>query len=78
MDDLVAELIDVLEDQYSLIQEIRRIGDVGTGQRGAADENSARFGAALGAIFEWVDTEGGKYGLQLQDRDEREGSEDPR
>ncbi len=78
LDDLIALLIDVLEDQYTLIQEIRRIGDAGTRQREAADENTGRFGSAFGAIFEWVDTEGGKYGLQLQDSDEQSGGEDPR
>ena len=72
-DDLTNDLIDVMEDQYSLVHAIRRQdGEVGPGERETADQNSSRYVSTWDAILEWVEAEGGKYGLQLQDRDGQE------
>jgi len=71
-------LIAVMEDQYSLVQEILRTERLTPDRRETADLNAVRYGKAQAEILEWVRNEGGKYGLELQDRDEQEGAAGPR
>jgi membrane associated rhomboid family serine protease len=78
VNDSVENLIAVMEDQYSLVQEILRTERLTPDRRETADLNAVRYGKAQAEILEWVRNEGGKYGLELQDRDEQEGAAGPR
>lgn len=63
-DQLVAELVRVMQDQYELIQDIERSGTVTLAQSRRSKENSERYEMITDSFSSWVDTEGKKYGIQ--------------
>ena len=63
-DQLVAELVRVMQDQYELIQDVERSGTVTLAQSRRSKENSARYEMITDSFSSWVDTEGKKYGIQ--------------
>ena len=63
-DQLVAELVRVMQDQYELIQDIERSGTVTFAQSRRSKENSAQYEMINDSFSSWVDTEGKKYGIQ--------------
>ena len=63
-DKLVADLIQVMQDQYDLVQDIERSGTVTFAQSRRSKENSARYETINDAFSSWVDAEGPKYGIQ--------------
>jgi rhomboid protease GluP len=71
-DELVADLLRVMQDQYDLIQDIERSRTVTFAQSRRAKENSARYEAITNEFSSWVDAEGKKYGIQ---RDREHGLE---
>lgn len=67
-DRVVQQLDQVLESQYSLIEEIRQTGEIQADHIRQLERNSATFGQAFDTLFEWVQREGGSYGIQLRGR----------
>jgi len=63
-DKLMADLIQVLQDQYDLLQDIQRSGTVTFAQSRRSKDNSAKYEAITNAFSAWVDAEGQKYGIQ--------------
>jgi membrane associated rhomboid family serine protease len=64
-DQLTAELLKVMQDEYALIEEVERAGTVtfATGQR--LKENTDRYTAVMAKFSKWVQTDGARYGIQM-------------
>ena len=65
---IVQQLDRALANQSSLIEDIRRNGEIRESHIQQLEQNTAAFRQALEALFEWVDREGGSYGIQRRDR----------
>jgi rhomboid protease GluP len=63
-DQLTADLLRVMQDQYDLVQEIERSGTVTLAHSQRLKEHAARFEATMNAFSKWVDSEGSSYGIQ--------------
>ena len=65
-DELVAELLEVMDEQYAIIQDVRRGASAGSSQMRRLESNSERYRRTVRALFDWVETEGGRYGLEIR------------
>ena len=63
-DELIADLLRVMQDQYDLVQDIQRSGTVTFAHSRRLKENSSRYETIVDSFSKWVDTEGRKYGIQ--------------
>ena len=63
-DQLVADLLGVLQDQYELLQDIERSGTVTFAHSRRLKEISERYDKIMDSFSKWVDSEGPKYGIQ--------------
>jgi membrane associated rhomboid family serine protease len=63
-DQLTADLLGVMQDQYDLVQDIERSGTVTFAHSRKLKENSSRYQASMDSISKWVDSEGSKFGIQ--------------
>jgi membrane associated rhomboid family serine protease len=63
-DKLISDLVQVMQEQYDLIQDIQRSGTVTIAQSRRSKENYAKYEAITDAFSAWVDAEGQKYGIQ--------------
>ena len=67
-DALTADLLRVMQDQYELVQEVERTGKVTFAHSRKLKQNVARYDSLMKSIFDWVDTDGPKYGIQMGKR----------
>ncbi len=65
-DELVTELLRVMEEQYAIVQDVRRGAGPRSSQMKRLESNSARYRRAVRALFDWVETDGGRYGLDIR------------
>ena len=63
-DELIADLLRVLQDQYDLVQDIERSGTVTFAHSRRLKENSSRYEMIMNSFSKWVDSEGRNYGIQ--------------
>jgi membrane associated rhomboid family serine protease len=63
-DELIADLLRVMQDQYDLVQDIERSGTVTFAHSRRLKENSSRYETIMASFSKWVDAEGPKYGIQ--------------
>src|SRR6266850_2382446 len=63
-DELIADLLRVMQDQYDLVQDIERSGTVTLAHSRRLKENTSRYETTVDSFSRWVDTEGRKYGIQ--------------
>jgi len=63
-DQIVADWLRVLQDQYELVQDIERSGTVTLAHSRRLKEISARYDTIMDSFSKWVDSEGQKYGIQ--------------
>ena len=76
-DELVAELLDVMEEQYAIVGSVRRGAGAGSGQMRRLESNSERYRRTVRALFDWVETDGGRYGLELRSQGGDQQSPEP-
>jgi hypothetical protein len=63
-DELISGLLQVMQDQYELVQDIERSGTVTFAHSRRLKENSERYETIKNSFSRWVDTEGRKFGIQ--------------
>ena len=63
-DELIADLLRVMQDQYDLVQDIERSGTVTFAHSRRLKENSSRYEMIVDSFSKWVDSEGRNYGIQ--------------
>jgi len=63
-DELIADLLRVMQDQYDLVQDIERSGTVTFAHSRRLKENSSRYEMIMNSFSKWVDSEGRNYGIQ--------------
>lgn len=64
-DELMAELLRVLQDQYDLIQDVERAGTVTFAHSQRLKANAERYNRVMDSFFKWVETDGEKYGIVM-------------
>ena len=64
-DQLMAELLKVMQDQYGLIEDAQRAGTVTFATFQRLKENTDRFMAVMARFSNWVQTDGARYGIQI-------------
>jgi len=67
-DELAAQLRQVMQDQYELIQDVERAGTVTLAHSRRLKENSNRYEEVMATFLKWVETDGPKYGIQTGKR----------
>jgi len=67
-DELSAELLRVMQDQYDLIRDIERAGTVTFAHDRRLKENVARYEKVKATLLKWAETDGQKYGIQTGKR----------
>ena len=63
-DELAAELLRVMQEQYDLIEDIERSGTITFAHGQRLKENIARYEKVTADMSRWVASEGGKHGIQ--------------
>jgi membrane associated rhomboid family serine protease len=64
-DGLTSQLLALMEDQYELVEDIARAGTVTFAHDRRVESNEARYEEIMKSFFEWVESEGEQYGIQL-------------
>jgi hypothetical protein len=67
-DELTADLLRVMQDQYGLIEDVERTGRITFAMDRKLKDNTARYERIMKTIVDWVRTEGPKYGIQMGNR----------
>ena len=67
-DELSAELLRVMQDQYDLIRDIERAGTVTFAHDRRLKENVDRYEKVKATLLKWAETDGQKYGIQTGKR----------
>jgi membrane associated rhomboid family serine protease len=67
-DELAAQLRQVMQDQYELIQDVERAGTVTLAHSRRLKENASRYEEVMATFLKWVETDGPKYGIQTGKR----------
>jgi rhomboid protease GluP len=65
-DELMAQVLVVVQDQYALLKDVERTGTVTLMHARRASENTKRYRELMDSFFEWVQSEGKNYGIQLR------------
>jgi membrane associated rhomboid family serine protease len=65
-DELMAQVLVVMQDQYALLKDVERTGTVTLMHARRASENTKRYRELMDSFFEWVQSEGKGYGIQLR------------
>lgn len=68
VDELMARLLEVLESQYSLVQDIGRAGTITFSDSRRLRQNIESYNDVMESFSEWVRDEGHKYGIQMGNR----------
>ena len=64
-DQLTAELLKVMQDQYALIEDVQRAGTMTFATFQRLKVNSDQFMAVMARFSNWVQTDGARYGIQM-------------
>jgi membrane associated rhomboid family serine protease len=64
-DELTAELLQLMEDQYELVEDVARAGTVTFAHDRRIDDNRKQYDETMESFFQWVETDGKQYGIQL-------------
>ena len=64
-DELTAQLLALMQDQYDLLQDVDRGGTITLMQARRASDNTRKFRDFAESFSAWVDAEGERYGIQL-------------
>ena len=65
-DQLAGALLRVLQDQYELLQEVERAGTVTFAHSRRLRENVRSYEKIMSEFSQWVETEGRRYGIQME------------
>ena len=65
-DNLAAELLAVLQDQYGLMQDVERAGTMTLMLGRRAAENTRKYRDGMDSFKTWVEAEGDRFGIQLR------------
>jgi rhomboid protease GluP len=65
-DELMAQVLVVMQDQYALLKDVERAGTVTLMHERRASENAKRYRELNESFSEWVQSEGKNYGIQLR------------
>src|SRR5262249_41155711 len=65
-DQLTAQLLALMQDQYDLLQDIDRGGTITLMQARRAADNTRKFRDFSESFSSWVDAEGERYGIVLR------------
>jgi membrane associated rhomboid family serine protease len=64
-DQLIAQLLKVMQDQYAVIEDAQRAGTVTFATFQRLKENTGQFMAVMARFSNWVQTDGARYGIQM-------------
>ena len=67
-DELAAQLLRVMQDQYELIQDVERARTFTFAHGRRLKENAGRYQEVMATFLKWVQTDGPKYGIQMGNR----------
>ena len=62
-DELTAQLLRLMQDQYELIEDIERAGIITLSHHERLKQSMERYEKLMEAISKWVRTDGPKYGI---------------
>jgi rhomboid protease GluP len=64
-DQLTAEMLSVMQEQYALAEDVERSGRTTLAHDLRLKKNTERYEKVMNDIIEWVNTEGHNYGIQM-------------
>jgi len=64
-DQLTADLLKVMQDQYALIQEVQRAGTVTFASGRLIKQNADQYASVMTRFSNWVQKDGARYGIQM-------------
>lgn len=64
-DQLTADLLKVMQDQYAVIEDVQRAGTVTFSDGRRLKENAGQYQAVMARFSAWVQNEGARYGIQM-------------
>lgn len=67
-DELTAELLRLMEDQYELITDIQRAGTMTFAHNRKLEENTRRYADLMRSFSDWAETDGRKFGIAMGKR----------
>jgi membrane associated rhomboid family serine protease len=64
-DQLTADLLKVMQDQYALLQEVQRAGTVTFASGRLIKQNADQYASVMTRFSNWVQKDGARYGIQM-------------
>jgi rhomboid protease GluP len=64
-DQLTADLLKVMQDQYAVLEDVQRAGTVTFSDGRRLKENAGQYAAVMARFSAWVQKEGPRYGIQM-------------
>mgnify|MGYP003346112045 CR=1 FL=1 len=65
-DEITAEMLEVMRQQYELLQDVEREGSMTFGDNDRLVNNRRRFNQLVSDLEDWVRENGSRYGLALR------------